>query len=1021
VLRRDLTDLGGEIARLYPVPAQRAGVPATPSLTAAEAERFRLFESLDTWLGRMAARHPALLVLDDLQWADESSLLLLPHLMRATRSTPLLVVAMYRDIGPERSEFAAALPSLARDIDCRRLTLRGLEHDAVTALLETVLAKTALPDTALPETALPETAPPPESAVIAELERETAGNPFYLLAMARHLSEGGAFGRDAGSLAATAAVVGIPESVRDMVRARLGRLSPECAEMLAMASLIGERFDASLLASAAALEETVTIAQLEEAARAGLVAETDDDADYAGDTGDTGGALDYWRFSHSLTRRVTAEELSRSRRARLHHRIGETLETRPGVPPAQLAHHFGAAAKGAAEKAVGYERLAGERALREVAAEVAVRHFRKALELLDRFGTGDQLLRCEVLLQLADAHDRAGEYAARDDRFAEAAGIAGALGNTGLFLRAALRYGGVLPANASPDPRAQALLTEALRRADTDDSAAKAMASARLAHWLHSVRPYPERRDLSDQSVAMARGTGDRRTLATVLLHRCFALDGPDDVGDALAVAGEIATISAELNDPELRLDALRIRLGAQFEKGEHSAATATARDLGALAQRVGHPEFIRLAAMWDVTLASLEGRFPEAEELGVELDRRLARLGHPQADIIPVAQTFTRRWLQGNAAEYIPVFDALSASAPGNRVWQAATAWSLAEAGARDRAAMLLREIGPEAAAEADKNYLWWAIVVGLADAAELTGDRPWARALYDLAEPYAGSNCTLGVAVFLGAVDHWLGVLAGVAGRHDDAARHLSAALERHQQMGAPPWVALTQEAYGVVLSRRGQPGDAGRAATLAQAAARTAGELGLAAITGRSRLRAGQLPRAGLPRAGLPRAEEADDPRVHVDGGPAPDDRVEVRVPVEYFPVVVPAGVVLLEPAQRLQGSGRVEDVVLRTLQQHQADAGDALRMLEVVLPAGVRDREALAHHERQVIEGLDVPDAEHVVQGDVGRVVQLRVAVRHPVDRVDPPAHRLPAPFLRGNRQGPETDVEHFIGRRPAGVR
>ena len=486
-----------------------------------------------------------------------------------------------------------------------------------------------------------------------------------------------------------------------------------------------------------------------------------------------------------------------------------------------------------------------------------MRHFRRALELLDRFGTGGQLLRCEVLLQLADAHDRAGEYAARDDRFAEAAGIAAALGNTGLFLRAALRYGGVLPANVSPDPRAQALLAEALQRAGADDSAAKAMASARLAHWLHTVRPYPERRDLSDQSVAMARGTGDRRTLATVLLHRCFALDGPGDVGDALAVADGIATISAELNDPELRLEALRIRLGAQFEQGEHSAATATARDLGALGQRVGHPEFIRLAAMWDVTLASLEGRFLEADELGVELDRRLARLGHPQADIIPVAQTFTRRWLQGNAAEYIPVFDALSAAAPGNRVWHAATAWCLAEAGAQDRAARLLREIGPEAAAEADKNYLWWAIVVGLADAAELTGDRRWARTLYDLAAPYAGANCTLGLAVFLGAVDHWLGVLAGVAGRHDDAARHLSAALERHQEMGARPWVALTQEAYGWVLSRRGRPGDAGQAAALAQAAARTAGELGLAAITGRSRLRAGTLPRAGSPQAGSPRA--------------------------------------------------------------------------------------------------------------------------------------------------------------------
>lgn len=814
VLRRDLGDLAGEIARLYPVPAQRVGVPAAAPMAAAEAERFRLFESLDTWLGRMAARHPVLLVLDDLQWADQSSLLLLPHLMRAKRSTPLLAVAMYRDIGPESSGFAAALPSLSRDIDCRRLWLGGLEHDAVTALLEDAAGRPFGER---------------ESAMVTELERETAGNPFFLLEMARHLSEGGVFDRDVASLGGAPA--GIPESVRDMVRSRLQRLSDGCAEILAIASLVGERFDAALLASAASLDDTVTIALLEEAERAGLVAEIDDDAD---------GGLDYWRFSHSLTRRVTAEELSRSRRARLHHRIGETLEARPDVPPAELAHHFGAAAKGAAEKAIGYERLAGERALREVAAEVAVRHFRRALELLDRFGPDDRTLRCEVLLELAGAHDRAGEYAFRDERFAEAADSARHLANGELFLRAALEYGGTLPATVDPDPRAQALLEEALERAAEEDIAARATVLARLAHWLHTARPYPERRELSDRAVAMARAAADRRTLATVLLHRCFALDGPDDVDDALEVADEIGRIGSELGDPELTLEGLRVRLGAQFEKGERRAAAATARDMKMLAERVRHPEFIRLAAMWDVTVASMEGSFKDAEDLAAELDRRLRQLGHPQAQIIPVAQTFSRRWLQGQAAEYIPVFEALSASEPANPAWPAITAWCLAEAGAWHRAADLLRRIGPATAAEADKNYLWWAVIVGLSDAADLVGDREWAQALYELAAPYAGNNCTLGVALFLGAADHWLGVLAAVAGRFTDAIAHLEAALARHQEMRSRPWTALTQEACATVLSMRGRAADTERAAALRQSAMRTAGELGLGAITHRPRQR-------------------------------------------------------------------------------------------------------------------------------------------------------------------------------------
>jgi hypothetical protein len=254
------------------------------------------------------------------------------------------------------------------------------------------------------------------------------------------------------------------------------------------------------------------------------------------------------------------------------------------------------------------------------------------------------------------------------------------------------------------------------------------------------------------------------------------------------------------------------------------------------LAERVQHPEFIRLAAMWDVTIASLEGRFADAEKLAAELDRRLRRIGHPQAQIIPFVQTFSRRWLQGQAAEYVPVFEALSASEPANHAWPAATAWCLAEAGARNRAADLVRGLGPTSAAEADKNYLWWAVIVGLSDAVDLVGDRQWAQVLYDLTAPYAGNNCTLGV----GAADHWLGVLAGTAGRFTEAIAHLDAALARHQDMGARPWTALTQEAYGHVLSMRGLAADTERAGALRESAMRTAEELGLAAITRRPGLR-------------------------------------------------------------------------------------------------------------------------------------------------------------------------------------
>ena len=814
LLRQELGDLAGEIARVCPEPAQRMGAPAAVPLIAAEAERFRLFESLDTWLQRMGTRQPVLLVLDDLQWADLPAVRLLAHLMQARRPAPLLAVAMYRDLEPERSELSGVLHSLARDVDCRRLTLRGLERADVTALLEGATGRVFGER---------------ESRVARELERDTAGNPFFLLEMARHLSDLGVFDRDGVRLGETQTEV--PESIRDMVQWQLQRVSDECAGVLEIASVVGERFDAALVAAAsgeapreASREDVETVDLLDEAARAGLIVEVEDEPDC-------------WRFSHPLSRRVTAARLSRGHRARLHQRIGETLEGRLDVSPAELAHHFGAAASvGAAGKAIRYDRLAAERALGEVAAEVAVGHLKQALQLLDRFGPRDQTLRCELLLELADAHDRAGEYASRDQRFAEAADTARHLEGGKLFLRAALGYGGILPATVSPDQQAQALLEEALGRLGATDNAARAIILARLAHWLHNERPYPERLELSDRSLAMARATGDRRTLATVLMHRGWALDGPDDVADALAVADEILGIGTELKDPELRLEGLRIRLAAQFENGDHPAATATALAMKELAEQVQHPEFIRLAAMWDVTLANIEGRFADAKELTVGLSRRLARIGHSQAQLIPVAQGFPWWLLRGRAARHLPAFEELSVYEPGNIAWPAITAWCLAETGALDRAATLLYRTEPAAAAAADKNYQWWAVIVGFTGAADLVGDRKWAEVLYDLTAPYAGHNATLGVATFLGAADHWLGVLAGTAGRFAAAARHLDAALARHQDMGSRPFTALTQQAYARVLSMRGDAADLERSRQLTAAARQTAEELGLAVIRDR-----------------------------------------------------------------------------------------------------------------------------------------------------------------------------------------
>jgi hypothetical protein len=260
------------------------------------------------------------------------------------------------------------------------------------------------------------------------------------------------------------------------------------------------------------------------------------------------------------------------------------------------------------------------------------------------------------------------------------------------------------------------------------------------------------------------------------------------------------------------------------------------------LAEEVRHPEFIRLATMWDITQANLQGRFAEAKTQADELTRQLARIGHSQAALIPLAQMFPWGLLRGGSALLLPIARDLAAEQPRVVAWPAITAWCLAETGARDQAAAMLAQTDPGAAAAADQNYLWWAVIVGFAGAVDLTGDERWAARLYDLVLPYAGHNATLGLASFLGAADHWLGVLAAAAGRVEVARAHLEAALQRHRAMESRPFAALTEEALGQLLAVGGAPADQTRAAGLTAAALGTAAELRLPAIAGRAALRGG-----------------------------------------------------------------------------------------------------------------------------------------------------------------------------------
>ena len=292
-------------------PRSRRRLPdlAAPIELAPSASRVRAYEALSRLLLDAAAGSSLVLVLDDLQWADAASLDLLGYAGRALRAAPVLLLGSFRQTVGLDHPLAAALADLDRQLPVRRLRLAPLAPAETGSLVAAILGQT------------------PSAAAVEAIHRDTGGNPFFAAELTRHLLEEG-HDLASGSLDLSPAV---PDSVRDAIGRRLSRLSGETVRLLSLACCFGGPFEFGELQSLSDLAEEPLLDAIDEALAAGMIA--------------TAGGERYV-FAHSLVRQTLYDELSPSRRARLHRRAAQALEL--AHPGQEMAH--------AAELARQYER-----------------------------------------------------------------------------------------------------------------------------------------------------------------------------------------------------------------------------------------------------------------------------------------------------------------------------------------------------------------------------------------------------------------------------------------------------------------------------------------------------------------------------------------------------------------------------------------------------------------------------------------------------------------------------------------
>jgi class 3 adenylate cyclase len=805
---------GGELVRLVPELAQRVPDLPPPLKSDPETERYRLFDAMAGWLAAMSAEEPALVVLDDLQWAARPTLLLLGHVARSPDLERVLVVGTYRDteLGHDHP-LVEVLADLRREGGVAGVSLTGFDPSGVAAYME---AATGHPLDG------------EELALARAIHEETEGNPFFVREVLRHLAETGAIERREGRWATRLPVdeLGIPEGVRDVVGRRLSRLSGDTNQVLRVAAVVGAEFEWRVVQSAGGVADEALLATVEEAIGARLVTEA---------------SAHRYRFSHALLRATLYESLTAARKAALHRKVAGAIESvhahalEDHLPA--LAYHWARAVAPAAgnDKAVDYAARAGDRALAQLANDEAARYYGQALELLGPARSSSAARRCHLLISLGEAQRRAGDPCYRETlldaaRLAEERGDGAALG------RAALANSrGVFSITGGVDTERVAVLEAALAAHWEGDAALRARLLANLAGELLYAPDQRRRFSLSEEAVAIAEVLDDPATLAHVLLARAGAILGPDSIGERHETALRLIPLAERLGDPSLAAMAWWHRTVAALEAAQREEAERSLEACEVLSADLGQPNLRVFATLLRFVLLLIDGRFEESERLADHFLELARAAGWPDFALIHAAITASVRYEQGQLGELEEEIARAAAANPGFGSFQAYFALVYCEIGQDDQARAVLAGLAGRLEA-LPREHTWLRAQVQAAAASAHLKDRALATRWYDVLAPYAGQAACTSVA-WWGALDHYLGMLATTLRRFDEASAHFSAAEATHRRMKAPAWLARTRLEWARMLLTRRQLGDTERAGELLGQALDSARELGLAKVERRA----------------------------------------------------------------------------------------------------------------------------------------------------------------------------------------
>jgi adenylate cyclase len=670
VFRHAVAPSAPELAQLLPqlhrlFPDMESPLELPPELR----QRF-LFTNVREFFTRCSRAAPLVLFLDDIQWADQSTLQLTQHLAQHLTALPMVIIAACRDIESAPSAAQGALQSLfdrvrgqgrrtrARMPHAVRETLAELTRQGRARTID--LGPLGEGDVRSMLAALGHGDPP--AAMVRRFVDQTGGNPLFVAELFRHLQEEGRlfdpqrrWKRDLEFGDGD-----IPKSARAVLERRLHRVSEATRDVLKAAAVIGPHFELDLLERVGDADTDRLIAALDEAEQARLV------------RGPSGRQEVMWRFAHDLIRQALTGAIPQLRRQRLHLRVADAMErldasTRPYT--AEIAHHLYSAGQMAERTRTAQAlMMAGDAAYAVYATEEAVRHYHRALEVVEDSGAGHAMRHgveerlADLLALLGDRGEAVAHYRSlarvheeRQSRV-EQARIARKLGtlhwqegNRTRAMECYERALEVLDSSAAHIESAhlyQELGLAAFRTGDNRqaiDWARRALQAAETALGEESSVTPDVRKEAS---IAIAHATN---TIG-VALARLGQLDAArEHIERSVSVARQLGLL-----DVVCRAYA---NLGVLYSTVEPKSAIDVSITGLELASKIGAASlqsylYANLAAAYCALTDRCETKGLEAAQAGANLDRALGQLDHLAVPLIVIAQIHQCQGELGKAQE---------------------------------------------------------------------------------------------------------------------------------------------------------------------------------------------------------------------------------------------------------------------------------------------------------------------------------------------------------------------------------